>query len=52
MLSSQNTTARVGLVAISFGAGPVLLAAGETPAGRLVRFVVTIGGLTQKFTLK
>ncbi|MGE0260099.1 MAG: alpha/beta hydrolase [Alphaproteobacteria bacterium] len=34
----------VGLVAISFGAGPALLAAGETPAGRLVRFVVTIGG--------
>jgi pimeloyl-ACP methyl ester carboxylesterase len=34
----------VALVAISFGAGPALLAAGETPAGRLVRFVVTIGG--------
>jgi pimeloyl-ACP methyl ester carboxylesterase len=35
---------RVGLVAISFGAGPALLAAGETPSGRLVRYVVTIGG--------
>ena len=34
----------VGLVAISFGAGPALLAAGETPSGRRVRFVVTIGG--------
>jgi fermentation-respiration switch protein FrsA (DUF1100 family) len=34
----------VGLVAISFGVGPALLAAGETPAGRLVRFGVTIGG--------
>jgi pimeloyl-ACP methyl ester carboxylesterase len=33
----------VGLVAISFGAGPALLAAGETPAGRHVRFAVTIG---------
>ena len=34
----------VGLVAISFGAGPALLAAGETPAGQRVRFAVTIGG--------
>ncbi len=37
-------TARSELVAISFGAGPALLAAGETRAGRLVRFAVTIGG--------
>ena len=34
----------VGLVAISFAVGPALLAAGETPAGRHVRFAVAIGG--------
>ena len=34
----------VGLVAISFGAGPALLAAGETPAGNRLRYALTIGG--------
>lgn len=34
----------IGLVAISFAVGPALLAAGETPAGRHVRFAVAIGG--------
>lgn len=34
----------VGLVAISFAVGPALLAAGETAAGRRVRFAVAIGG--------
>ena len=34
----------VGLVAISFGVGPALLAAGETPAGNRLRFAIGIGG--------
>jgi fermentation-respiration switch protein FrsA (DUF1100 family) len=34
----------VAVVAISFAVGPALLAAGETPAGRQVRFAVAIGG--------
>jgi pimeloyl-ACP methyl ester carboxylesterase len=34
----------VGLVAISFAVGPALLAAGETAAGRHLRFAVAIGG--------
>jgi pimeloyl-ACP methyl ester carboxylesterase len=40
---APGADASVGLVAISFGAGPALLAAGETPAGHHVRFAVTIG---------
>ena len=34
----------IGLVAISYSVGPALLAAAETPAGRRLRFIVTVGG--------
>jgi pimeloyl-ACP methyl ester carboxylesterase len=35
---------RLGLVAISYAVGPALLAAAQTPAGRAVGYIVTIGG--------
>jgi pimeloyl-ACP methyl ester carboxylesterase len=39
-----RTERSVALVAISFAVGPALLAAGETQAGRRIRFAVAIGG--------
>jgi len=43
-LFSGGAERSVAVVAISFAVGPVLLAAGETPAGRQVRLAVAIGG--------
>ena len=40
--SASNAT--VGIVAISYAAGPAMIAARSPPSGDLVRFVVTIGG--------
>jgi pimeloyl-ACP methyl ester carboxylesterase len=42
--SGTGSEAAVGIVAISYAAGPAMIAALTPPAGDLVRFVVTIGG--------